>query len=62
MDDRVFRISDRTFDETWPTYSYAPLTRLLLRTTERWRKKRVQRVLERVEAEPELNVSRQLTP
>lgn len=44
MDDRVFRPVVRSFEETWPNYSYAPLTWLVLRATEWWRADRRNRV------------------
>lgn len=62
MDNRVLKSVDRPFEEVWPEYSYAPLTRLVLKTAERWHMRRRRRLMELSDVEPAITISRQLAP
>ena len=62
MDNRVFRPVDRPFEQVWPTFSYAPLTRLILKIAERWHRRRKRRSMNTTDAGPAITISRQLAP
>lgn len=62
MDNRVLRPVDRPFEEVWPTYSYARLTRLILTVAERWHRRGERRTTMNCETEPAMTVQRQLAP
>lgn len=52
MDERVLRPVTTSFDETWPTYSFAGRVRFVLRVAERLRGKRPPKDSEAPETEP----------